>query len=59
MFSRHSVTKILLKGAVIQTDVELTPDWLTPLVANDQRGGPLPFWRFVRQASRDNDVQHA
>jgi hypothetical protein len=52
MFSRYYATQTLAEGRVVQTEAELTPDWFAPLVANDQRNGALPLWRFVLQANR-------
>ncbi len=52
MFSRYYATQTLAEEGVVQTEAELTPDWFAPLVANDQRSGILPLWRFILQVDR-------
>jgi hypothetical protein len=39
----------------MQTEADLTPDWFAALVANDQRIGALPLWRFVLESNRDKN----
>lgn len=52
MFSRYYATQTLAEEGVVQTEAELTPDWFAPLIANDQRSGGLPLWRFILQIDR-------
>ena len=52
MFSRYYATQTLGDEGVIQTQAELKPDWLAPLVATEEPSTKLPLWRFVMQPNR-------
>ena len=52
MFSRYYATQTLGNEGVVQTQAELKPDWLAPLVASEDPQTKLPIWRFVIQPNR-------
>jgi hypothetical protein len=52
MFSRRYATQTLGNVGVIQTQADLKPGWLTPLVAAEVPRTKLPLWRFVIQPNR-------
>jgi hypothetical protein len=52
MFSRFYATQTLGEQGVVQTQTELRPDWLAPLIASEEPSTKLPLWRFIIQPNR-------
>jgi hypothetical protein len=52
MFARHYAAQTLDEHKVVQTEAEMIPDWLRPLLAATPKNMNLPLWRFVLQPNQ-------
>jgi hypothetical protein len=51
MFSRYYAEQTLKEDGIVQTEADLIPDWLAPLVDREHKTKTLPLWIFVIQPS--------
>uniref|UniRef100_UPI0037D996E0 hypothetical protein n=1 Tax=Tardiphaga sp. TaxID=1926292 RepID=UPI0037D996E0 len=54
MFSRDYAVRTLSEEGVVQTEAELRPDWLLPIIDAHSKNSSLPLWSFVLQPNRAN-----
>jgi hypothetical protein len=52
MFARHYGAQTLDQQKVVQTEIDMVPDWFVPLVAADPKSMSLPLWRLVLQPNK-------
>jgi hypothetical protein len=56
MFAPHYGARTLDQQKVVQTEIDMVPDWFMPLVAADPKSMSLPLWRFVLQPNKPKAV---